>query len=165
MRIHLQTFHAAKGLALNLKSHGWDSPAPIPLLAKQNLQSLLELLQSSIETNLDLPPQQLHCTLSTDASDWQWGAHLQLPQQPAITFHGYFNPAFQRKHITQKEAAATQFALHSLQNHPLLPHGTVIRLQVDAQSLYHTLRRMKTRSINLHTHPTQIFALCLHTRD
>ena len=150
--VYLKTFHAAKGLAHLLKNHGWDKPAMMTDTARQNLTEILQWLHHDISTQLQLPPQTHHCTLSTDASDWQWGAHLLLPNQPPVTFNGYFNQHLQTKHITEKEAAATAFSLQSLVDHPHLGPGTVIRLQVDAQSLYHALRRRKTRSPNLHTH-------------
>lgn len=115
---------------------------------------LLPHFLNPVTALLSLPPQSTVVTLSTDASDHQWGAALQLPRSAAShnqpqeeTTNGWFPVDQQRCHITAKETWACLYGLRAFER--VLPPGTRIRLQVDAQCLYFALRRMRTKSPHL----------------
>ena len=175
----LDSFQLSRCLSHALKQtggKGWDRPTtPHPTL-HHALHSLAHSLLTPLSQPLSLPPQTAVYTVSTDASDHQWGAVLHRYHSPQQTephqctpqchrshtsqhfsTNGYFHSSRQHLHITAKEALAALYGLQSFQH--LLQPGSRIHLQVDSQSLYHALRRLRTKSPTLLPIVTQLAAL------
>lgn len=84
-------------------------------------------------------------TVSTDASDLKWGAVWhKSPTETSSETGGWFCPSLLRLHITKKEALGALWGLQSYQRK--IPPGARVHLQTDSLSLYHALRRLRTKS-------------------
>ena len=139
------------------KAH-WDTATGLSRHARQNSLELSRLLKQPAEAPLQLPQRSPSHTISTDASDTRWGAVLHR-QTTIAPFGGYFSEEEQRLHITAKETLAVLRTLQSLSPH--LPDHALLLLQVDAQSLYFALKKLKTRSARMHAVLAEIHSLCL----
>jgi hypothetical protein len=115
-------------VAGKLSLQGWYRPLPTPPLLHTIFLHTKLALTHPLPLPL-VPTHQRHIVITTDASDYGWGAIIQTPQTRQQT-HQLFMPFTRRKHITTKETLAVSNALHAFMH--LLPSHSSVLVRTDS---------------------------------
>jgi hypothetical protein len=112
--------------------HGWYQTCLKTTQVRILLQNVRESLREICPVQL-LPPSSpcLMSVLSTDASDYAWGASLQKPgMKRPLSARQFFSPMERTWHITRKETAALCRGVHSFLED--LPPNSFLKIQTDS---------------------------------
>lgn len=91
----------------------WNKPIRITRWAKSELAVWKKFSKRKAQRLMTDPPSAV--LIDTDASMIGWGATINLPAVgKKTTARGFWTPQQREKHITELEATAVHFALHSL---------------------------------------------------
>ena len=87
--------------------HGWYRPCLKTGLVRAILFQIRDGLKDLVPVTLQSVPQsRILSVLSTDSSDYAWGASLKMQGRPPLSANQFFSPLERAWHITRKETAA-----------------------------------------------------------
>ena len=105
--VHLQLFHAQKWMAECAHRKGWEAVCPVPDTVKNEVK---EFVQEALKkSTAQLWPVEEQVMLTTDASQWGWGAWLVDGNMRYKTC-GEFLARIKMEHSTLRELTAIRLA-------------------------------------------------------
>ena len=136
---------AGRGAAVNAKRHPqasrqqcWGKTLPKAAGLQRLLQQCLTVLQAPISRVLR-PSRRDKWTITSDSSDYAWGAQLCHNDREIATCSLPWDPMHRRLHITHKEATASAQALQHFLH--LIPPGAQVKILSDAISTVWSWRK------------------------